>query len=256
MERLSGVGEQQVLGQGDFQYAIPYYGEPRPVLINLVLDFDPEIAGSYPNLTRLGDTLTAEIAVPSLHGKGGYVWAKAGPLYDDSGEIIGAIETTRDITELMAVQAALAESARELETNQQMLRDKNAALREIIRQIDAEKKRLVDQIQGNVDRLIKPIVRSMEQGADPGLRRALRLLQGQLDGITAPFVNKIERAYQSLSPREMQICSMIREGMTCKEVSETLHVSVNTVLNQRQRIRQKLKLSRKKVNLRSFLKSI
>ncbi|MBD3257322.1 PAS domain S-box protein [candidate division GN15 bacterium] len=256
MEQATGVKADEVLGRDDFVYAEPYYGESRPILINLVLSFDEELAARYESLRIDGDTLTAEIQVPGLHSGGGYLSAKAGPLYDSAGKVVGAIETTRDITELKRTQQALEEASASLEAERQLLQEKNAALREIIRQVDTEKQQLASQIQGNIDRVVKPMLRSVKARSDASVKKSLLLISTYLDEITAPFVNKLETAYRSLSPREMQICSMIRDGMSCKEIAESLSVSVNTVLNQRQRIRHKLGISRRKVNLRSFLRSL
>jgi PAS domain S-box-containing protein len=256
MEQCSGLTAAQVLGRGEHLYALPYYGERRPIMIDLILNFDPELASQYPTMKVDGDTLTAELFVPRSGTQGRHLSAKVSPLYGNRGEVVGAIETTRDITDIKMAQKALVETTRQLEQELLTLEEKDAALREVIRQIDVEKKQLAQQVQGNIDRVVKPMLRSLQSKVDSDCEKSMTLIADYLDNITAPFVDKLERAYKSLSPREMQICSMIRDGMSCKEIANTLAISVNTVLNQRQRIRKKLKISRRKVNLRSFLRSL
>ncbi|WP_448874717.1 PAS domain S-box protein [Desulfobulbus propionicus] len=99
MEQMTGISSREMIGQGDYAYAIPFYGERRPQLIDLIFARDEELDARYPHVFRQGDTLTAEVLCEALFGNvGAWVFAKASPLRDQNGEIIGAIETIRDIT--------------------------------------------------------------------------------------------------------------------------------------------------------------
>jgi len=100
MEQMTGIPAAEMLGQGDYAYSIPFYGEAQPQLLNLMFEDHHEIAARYPHITREGDTLGVEVFCPALYSdKGAWVFAKASPLYDQDGSIIGAIESVRDITE-------------------------------------------------------------------------------------------------------------------------------------------------------------
>jgi PAS domain S-box-containing protein len=100
MEEMTGVAKEDMLGKGDHAYTVPFYGEKRQQLIDLLDIDDAELKNKYSNITRKGRTLYAETASPALYGgKGAYVWAIGAPLYDMEGKRIGAIESIRDITE-------------------------------------------------------------------------------------------------------------------------------------------------------------
>jgi len=100
IEEMTGVPAAEMIGKGDYAYTIPFYGEARPQMMDLVFLDYKEIAARYPNITREGDSLTAEAFCNALYNnKGAWVFAKASPLHDQSGNIIGAIESIRDITE-------------------------------------------------------------------------------------------------------------------------------------------------------------
>ena len=111
IERMTGVKSSEILGKGNFEYAIPFYHERRPILIDLVLRDDPDTARKYPVITRDGTTLFSEITIPHFNnGQGSALWFTASPLFDTRGNIVGAIESIREITERKQAEEALYES--------------------------------------------------------------------------------------------------------------------------------------------------
>jgi diguanylate cyclase (GGDEF)-like protein/PAS domain S-box-containing protein len=100
IEEMTGVPAAAMMGKGDHAYSIPFYGEARPQLMDLVFLDQKEIAAQYPTITREGDSLTAEAFCNALYNnKGAWIFGKASPLHDQFGNIIGAIESIRDVTE-------------------------------------------------------------------------------------------------------------------------------------------------------------
>jgi PAS domain S-box-containing protein len=111
MEKMTGVRPSEILGKGNYEYAVPFYHERRPILIDLVLGDDPDSAKKYPVITREGTTLFSEITIPHFNnGRGAALWFTASPLFDTQGEVVGAIESIREITERKMVEVALHES--------------------------------------------------------------------------------------------------------------------------------------------------
>jgi PAS domain S-box-containing protein len=111
IEQMTGIHKDDMIGKGDHEVTIPFYGERRQHLLDLI-DFDDEkIKAKYLYVKRTGTTLYAEVFTPALYGgKGAYVWATGSPLFDVHGNRIGAIESIRDITELKRTEADLRES--------------------------------------------------------------------------------------------------------------------------------------------------
>ena len=100
IEGMTGVAAEAMLGKGDYEYSIPFYGERRPILIDLVFEDNEEIRKNYPFIQRNGNKFISEIYIQRLFGgKGAYVWFIVSPLNDTKGTVIGAIESIRDITE-------------------------------------------------------------------------------------------------------------------------------------------------------------
>jgi PAS domain S-box-containing protein len=111
IEEMTGIPAAEMIGKGDNAYTIPFYGEAQPNLMNLVFEERDEIAARYPNVTRSGDTLMGEVFCKSLYNnKGAWVFAKASPLHDQAGNVIGVIESIRDITILKQAELKLREA--------------------------------------------------------------------------------------------------------------------------------------------------
>jgi two-component system, cell cycle sensor histidine kinase and response regulator CckA len=111
IEEMTGIKSDEMIGRGNYEYAIPFYGIRRPILIDMVLHPDPTLEQYYRYVRTQGDVLVVETEVTSLKGnKNQRFWAKARHLYDSGGKIIGAIESIRDITDRRRTEEALQES--------------------------------------------------------------------------------------------------------------------------------------------------
>ena len=116
MEEMTGINKKDMIGQGDHAYAIPFYGERRRQLLDLLDKDDSEIASHYQYVVRKGNTLYAETFTPALFGGiGAHVWATGAPIFDAKGKRLGAIESIRDITESKRAKEELQSSLRFLE---------------------------------------------------------------------------------------------------------------------------------------------
>ena len=112
IEEMTGVRAEDMIGRDNYEYTIPFYGERRPILIDLALLSDEEfLKGHYDNIVWRGGVLQGEVFVPETYGgKGAYLWGNASRLYDGDARIIGAVESIRDVTDRKAVGEALRAS--------------------------------------------------------------------------------------------------------------------------------------------------
>jgi PAS domain S-box-containing protein len=114
MEQMTGVRSDDVLGKGNYAYALPFYHNRRPLLIDLILNDDPAIAEKYPFVKREGKNLFSEITIPHFNGgRGAALWFTASPLFNRKGEMVGAIESIREITERKQAEEKLVSANRE-----------------------------------------------------------------------------------------------------------------------------------------------
>ncbi len=94
MEHLTGFSAKDMVGKGKREYAIPFYGEPRPMLVDyIVISTDKRQSGKFPGIKRVGNTFTSEMEKVKIREKPMCLWGKGTAVYDDKGGLIAAIET-------------------------------------------------------------------------------------------------------------------------------------------------------------------
>jgi PAS domain S-box-containing protein len=105
MEDFTGIFAEEIIGKGDYEYAVPLYGKRRPVLIDLINNSVDEIQElSYANVKKEGSSVVAETRQAMRKGTPATLWVRATQIYDKHGRIIGAIESIRDITDIRRVE--------------------------------------------------------------------------------------------------------------------------------------------------------
>jgi PAS domain S-box-containing protein len=111
IENMTGVRAEHILGKGNFEYALPFYGERRPILIDLIMMEDAGVlTKNYSALKKEDNAITAETDHAFVGGKYVYLWGKSTLFKNAHGEISGAIESIRDITERKKAEQSLKKS--------------------------------------------------------------------------------------------------------------------------------------------------
>jgi len=166
------------------------------------------------------------------------------------------IAAFRDITSRKMAEDRLKRTYQKLRLKKSELNEKSIALRTVIQQIEEGKKIIIEEILANIETLIMPALARIKEMSPPSQRTQIGYVEERLLEITSPFVENLRGNFNRLTPREIEICEMIKSGMMSKEISETLNVSLLTVHKHREYIRKKLGLTNKNINLNTFLQSI
>jgi PAS domain S-box-containing protein len=114
IEEMTGVFAADMLGKGEYEYAIPFYGQRQPILIDLIFEPDEVIARKYAHIIHKNHTLMADTTLILPKGPLVTLMVMASPLYNRQGEVVGAIESIRDITERRQAAEAVTAANKKL----------------------------------------------------------------------------------------------------------------------------------------------
>jgi PAS domain S-box-containing protein len=186
-----------------------------------------------------------------------WIQERAMILCDQKGEIDYVSGVFFDITEQKKAQEALRKREAELAEQSRHLEEVNAALRVLLKRREEDKNDLEEKILANVKELVLPYFEKLKNTRLRSDQMTLvTILESNMKEISSPFVTKLSSRFLGLTPAEIQVASLIKDGKTSKEIAILLHASENTIRSHRFHIRSKLDLKNKKVNLRSYLKSL
>jgi DNA-binding CsgD family transcriptional regulator len=181
----------------------------------------------------------------------GYLEERCG--LDDQLFLDGEIKLVNIISERLGRIIERINNTNALKTEKEALKNKNIALKEIMTQLNLEKQAIAEQIQTNIERIILPLFYNLEQDARPEQIRYLTLMKQSLLEITNPLINQLSKSFTGLTTTELQICNMIKSGLSTKEIAVLRGLSVSTIHHHRENIRRKLGIINKKINLGSYL---
>ncbi len=170
-------------------------------------------------------------------------------LLDEVARRIGAIAIR------ISAEEELHETNKQLTLERKALQEANAALRTVLTKIEEEKQSIYKDVRVNISKIIMPILQALALELPKGQRKYTDILRMNLEEITSPFISQLSHAYHSLSPTEVNVCNMIKNGMRTKEIAQLRGVSVATVNRHREHIRRKLGITKKEVNLTTYLQS-
>jgi len=168
-----------------------------------------------------------------------------------------AVVSHENITPVIRAQEDLKLKEKELYQQKKMLEDSNVALKVLLEHREQDRRRMEENALANVRKLVTPYLERLRfQKLDARNRNLVEIIESRLDEITAPFLNRLTAMHRLLTPREIDVAVLVREGRTSKEIAELLAISVSGVDFHRKKIRKKLGLANDKSNLRSYLLSL
>ncbi len=204
--------------------------------------------GKYENIARVYN--------PKI---GGYVWIHAISIAgrDENGEISHADGIFIDVTEKHKAFQKITTSEKELENRANSLFEMNTALNVLIKKMELKESDFQEQVTANMQQLVLPYLKKIKDNTTDSTHKSLiDIVELNLDKITANFSHQLSSSLYGLTSAEIKVANLVKLGSTTKEIAATLHISYKTVESHRERIRKKLGISNKKINLRSHLLSI
>ena len=177
------------------------------------------------------------------------------PYRDRPGRMV--IVTHDNITPIMLAQEQLRNQERELHRKTEQLEETNIALKVLLDHRQRDLEQLEERIVANIRELALPYLDKLTAGRlDQRQRTLIDIAVNHLNDIVSPFLNRLATINLLLTPQEIEVATMVRQGKSSQEIADALGVSLATVSFHRKKLRRKLGLSRGGVNLRTFLLSL
>jgi DNA-binding CsgD family transcriptional regulator/PAS domain-containing protein len=253
------------------------------------IDSPPEGCPSCKCL-RTGESAIFEVYEPHLKM---FLEIRSMPRFDSKGKLIGLIHIARDITkskrmeekiindknqlerivkertaeltrvnkELLAeinerkmIEENLRFTEKELSNHVKELKESNIALKVLLKQRENDQREFENNILSNLKHLVMPYLTKLKRKhVNDNDRVYLNLIESNLNEIVSPFSSRLSINQFNLTPREIQIADLVKDGKQNKEIMEVLCLSIETVKTHRKNIRKKLRIYSKRINLRTYL---
>lgn len=162
-----------------------------------------------------------------------------------------------DITARAQAESALKLREEELEMKTRNLSEMNTALRVLLEKRERDKDEMAKTVLQNIKELVFPYLNKLETTRLAESQKTyLEIVKSNLNDIISPFYRRLAAIHLHLTPKEIQVANLIKEGLQSKEIADLLYVSESSVGFHRYNIRKKLGLLKKRTNLKSYLQSV
>lgn len=173
---------------------------------------------------------------------------------DEQGNPLFLLGINTDITERKQTEEKLRERERDLEIRTKNLEEMNTALNVLLEKRKEDKTELEEKVLQNAQQLIEPYMAKLKlSGLDERQKALVSILESNLKEMTSSFASSLSSRHLNLTPKEVNVANLIKQGMTTKEICGILGSSEKVIAFHRQNIRKKLGLLNKKINLKSYL---
>lgn len=170
---------------------------------------------------------------------------------------VRVVVSHEEITALKLAEEALKKSQEALFEQKQSLEETNIALKVLLKQREEDKRALEKKVLANVKDLVLPYVEKLKNARlKPKEKTLVGIIDDHLNDVISPLLQSFSNANILLTPQEMQVASLVKDGKTSKEIADILNVAETTANFHRKNLRKKFGLTNKQSNLRSYLLSI
>jgi PAS domain S-box-containing protein len=208
-----------------------------------------------------GKTAHYEVEYRLRNKAGGWQWMLSrGKVVerDEQGKALRFIGTITDITRLKEAQDELQRVQAELEQRVQErtadLSESNVALTVLLKKREEDREILAEQVLSNATKLVEPFFdRLVECRLTEQQQVLVDILRNNIKELTSPFARNFSTKLVRLTPVEIQVANLVKQGKRSKEIAEIMRLSPGTVNVHRKNIRKKLEIAHQKTNLQTML---
>jgi DNA-binding NarL/FixJ family response regulator len=145
----------------------------------------------------------------------------------------------------------------ELKAKSDGLLEANTALKVLLKHREEDKASLEEQVLANVKKLVFPYLSELKHTKLNSAQTVyLETIEKHLRDIVSPFLHTLSSSFLNLTPRELEIAALVKDGKTTKDITDLLNISTTAVDFHRKNLRSKFGIKNKRTNLRSYLATL
>jgi DNA-binding NarL/FixJ family response regulator len=168
-----------------------------------------------------------------------------------------ALQEVKERNERKMALEELKKREQALELKSRSLEEANTALKVLLQHREEDKAALEEQVLANVRKLVLPYLENLKHlHLNEKQAAQVKIAEENLKQIVSSFLHNLTSSYLELTPREIQVANLVKEGKTTKEMTEILNISATAVDFHRKNLRSKFGIKNKKTNLMAFLSSL
>ena len=191
------------------------------------------------------------------HSKDGKHWYYMRAIRMEGEGPIRVVASHEEITALKLTEEELKKSREALMEQKQSLEENNIAMKVLLKQREQDKLDLEQKVLNNVKDLVLPYIEKLKNARLKAKDRTLvEIVDRHLQDIISPMLQRFANANLILTPQEMQVAALVKDGRTSQEIADILNVAETTINFHRKNLRIKFGLRNKRTNLRSYLLSL
>ena len=178
------------------------------------------------------------------------------PVVNAKGKVVQLAVYSRDVSPEKKNIANIKKREKELKYRTRSLEEANTAFSILLRRREEDRTHFESSVVSNMSTLVKPYIEKLKSTPLDAIQtNHLHVIESNLEQIVSPFVRDIGSRVLELTPMEIRVATLVKEGKSNIEIAEKLSVSKNTILTHRFNLRRKLGIKNKKINLRAYLLS-
>lgn len=262
MGEIYGYGTREIMAMSGEQIGELIYSDDREMIMTRLTERlqGKEVPPRYEvrGIRKDGRMLWLDVSATRITYRGAY--AAQATFMDITDRKLAEQELQRahDELEIRVKERTteLRDAFKELEVKSKSLEETNTALKVLLEKRDGDKIELEGRLIANVNQLVEPYLEKLKNtDLDERQKAFLKIVKSNLKDITSPFLKSLDRQHLKLTPTEIQVAELVKQGKSAKEIADLMNLSWKTIKTHRRNIRSKLNLKNKKTNLRSYLMS-
>ena len=155
----------------------------------------------------------------------------------------------------MGLEQALATTTAQLRDAQAAMARGDDAFEQLLDDVNTRRQGFRHSVCQQIREAIVPLLDALQRRLERGQLPPLDRCRDRVEVVLSLDLDDSSLPSPELTPRERRVATLIRDGLTSREIANQLHLALVTVNTHRDSIRKKLGIAKQRVGLGTFLQT-